>query len=105
MMNALGSIINLTQALGIKNLAALPDAWQYKLDDQWHIAINAQDHNVAIAPPGAASVTIPPYHFAVWFNGRPAALFSPSGGQFAAGEAANEETFCQAVEKVLEGYR
>lgn len=45
---------------------------------------------------------VPAFHCYVEFNGWPAGLLSPYDGTFAAGEAANEETFIAALEQATE---
>ncbi|MOA58861.1 hypothetical protein D3C78_1833450 [compost metagenome] len=44
---------------------------------------------------------IPSYHAAVEYNGWPAGIIGYEGGVIAAGEAASEESFIEALKKVL----
>lgn len=94
--------IKLTSALDVKNLNELPGAWQQKIDETWYVAINGQSTDVDVEPAGGMKITLPPYHFAVWFNGWIAGLIYPlGGGVFAAGSGANEFEFIIAVEDFL----
>lgn len=67
--------------------------WTHQVDDHWLIKINGHDKETE---------GIPPYHMMVDFNGFPAACVSPFEGAFAAGAAANEDEFIEAVKRKLE---
>lgn len=102
-MTVLESILKLTEHLSVENISARPDAWQQRIDDRWYVAINGTGSDAEVTPDGGGMAsTIPPYHFAVWYNGWLAGLFSANGGAFAAGIAANEATFAEAVERFME---
>jgi hypothetical protein len=66
--------------------------YHVKLDDRWEFWVNATDK-----PQEADGAPVNPYECYVKFNGWPAGLFTPYGGTFAAGSAANEESFCEAL--------
>lgn len=101
-MNIIESVLTLTQHLGVSNLKEHRGAWQHQIDEQWHIAINGHEASIEVEPPGGMKVDIPPFGICVWFNGWLAGLFSPNGeGMFAAGGAANEAAFVEAVGKVV----
>lgn len=100
---ALDAIVNLTVALEVKDINQLPGAWEQRIDDSWYIAINGHDDDFDVRPKDSMKATIPPYHFAVWFNGWLAGLLHPfDGGVFAAGSEAYEVSFAEAVEKFIE---
>ena len=92
-------LLELTQAHGATNIRELPGAWECRVDERWYVACNGHDERVTVEPPSAMSIEIPPYHFAVWYNGWLAGLFRPYGGAFATGTEANEETFTAAVRR------
>ena len=95
----LESIIDLTRRLSVTNLNQLNNAWQLKLDDNWHIAINGLPVDTDVSPRGSVAATIPPYHIAIWFNGWLAGMLHPiMGGVFANGTEANEQAFVEVVE-------
>jgi len=66
--------------------------YHVKLDERWEFWVNATDK-----PQEVEGSEIRPYECYVKFNGWPAGIFTPYGGTFAAGEAANERTFCDAL--------
>lgn len=65
-----------------------------KVDEHWEFWVNATDE-----PQEVEGTPIQPFECYVKFNGWPAGIFTPYNGCFAAGEAANEETFCAALRK------
>lgn len=92
-------ILKLMQAHGLTAINQLPGAAEVRIDEQYHLAVNGHDVDIQVQPPEAMVTILPPYHFAVWYNGWVAGIFDPFGGSFAAGGAANEELFCAAIEK------
>ncbi len=67
--------------------------WEHKIDDHWFIKINGHSKEMQ---------GIPAFHMTIEYNGFPAGIVSPFEGTIAAGEAANEDTFIEAVQKKLE---
>lgn len=91
---AFGVIIQLGNALGVRDINQLPGCWEHAVDDQWRIALNGHgDERTAFG-----RATVPPYHIYVEYNGWPAGLIGPAGGVIAAGDGATEDTFIAAVE-------
>jgi len=62
------------------------------LDDQWEFWVNATKE-----PQNVDGANIQPFDCYVKFNGWPAGIVGPDGGCFAAGGAANESTFIDAL--------
>lgn len=62
------------------------------LDDVWRIAFNATPADQCID-----HCMVPAYHCTIWFNGWPAGIVGPYGGCIAAGDAANEAAFLDAL--------
>jgi hypothetical protein len=83
---------------GMRSIKDLPGCWTYKVDEQWTIHVNG--HAVIMAC--ASGADIPPYHMYVEYNGWPAGLLGKDGGEFAAGEGANEGTFIEALKAAIE---
>lgn len=93
-------LIELITAYDAHSIKDLPGAWEMKIDNAWHLAVNGHPEDISVEPPGMMEVAIPPYHFCVWYNGWLAGLFHPTaGGEFLAGHRANEETFKAAVRR------
>lgn len=82
------AVVELAESLGVSHLNELPGLWTIDVDSQWSISVNGHKEPIG---------HVPPYHVEVAFNGWPAGLFSPAGGWIAAGEAANERAFVEAV--------
>lgn len=74
--------------------------WKVRLDDHWEFAVSGMKEPQIVRMEGSDTEhTLDPFHAYVEFNGWPAGVFSPYGGSFAAGEMANEQTFCEALKK------
>lgn len=95
------TIAKLHESLGLPPLGEMPGRmWIHKVDDHYTLAINAGDIMLRkIQPEGTMGADIPPFTCAVWFNGWLAGLFTPYDGTFAAGSAANLDTFREALRK------
>lgn len=91
---AYGLVVDLTLKCGAPR--PLTGLWTCDLDDHWAVALNGGD-----ADAEWCGFKIPRFHCAVTFNGFPAGLFHAFGGQIAAGRAANERTFCEALRRAL----
>jgi hypothetical protein len=92
------AIMQLAEALGVRDINKLDGCWERDLDGAWFFAVNGHQHEIACSK-GAA---VPPFHVYLEFNGWPAGIFSPRGGVIAAGEAANEGTFIEAVNAAIQ---
>lgn len=77
--------------------------WEHAVDDRWFVALNGHEEPMQAAGPEEElpPVTVNPYEVTVWFNGFPAGSMNPFQGVLAAGAAANEDTFCEAVERAI----
>ena len=83
------AIADFALASGISNINRIPGTHKARVDDQWEIEVNGHRETVN---------GIPPFHMAVLFHGWPAGIFHPvEGGLFAAGDAANEDSFLMAI--------
>jgi hypothetical protein len=86
-------LAELASALGVKSINKLPACWEVQVDGRWWVAMNG--HGEAVKASDGADV--PPYSAWITFNGWPAGVLSPVGGVIAAGSAANEDTFIDAL--------
>lgn len=96
---AFGKVAELCMARHEEPLTKYPGCWECTIDEHWKIAVNGH------AEPKVCSLStlpIEPFHCFIDFNGWPAGLMSPYGGTIAAGEAANEVTFIEAVNAAIE---
>lgn len=73
--------------------------WEYQIDDQWFIAVNGHQAPMLCSK---SDVQVDPFCCYVMFNGWPAGIMNPIGGQIAAGAAANESTFIAAFHAATE---
>jgi hypothetical protein len=75
------------------------------IDKRWSVWINGRGEPRKIVGAAAQSMAdgceVPAYHAALFFNGWLAGFISPYGGTIACGEAANEDTFIEAVQTAL----
>ncbi len=90
---AFAEIVALAEHLGIKPLNTFPACWEHQIDERWWMAVNG--HREAI--PCSMGPEVPPFTAYVQFNGWPAGQINPRGGWIAAGEAANEGAFIDAL--------
>jgi hypothetical protein len=96
------AIVNLASVLGVANVTMLPGCWEHQVDSQWWFALNGKTTPTKCSK----GITVPPFHFYVEFNGWPAGIFHITGsGEFAAGTAANEDTFIAAVDAAAKAVR
>jgi hypothetical protein len=98
---AFAVIAALAEALDVRAINQLPGCWEHQVDDRWWIAVNGHAEQTSCSH-GAA---VPAYGAYVEFNEWPAAVFTPVGGEFVAGTAANEEAFIAAVKAATERAR
>lgn len=80
---------------GISSINQFEGCWERKIGDQWFVAINGQRSAI---PCSRNATPIQPYHAYVEFNGWPCGVFTPYGGAFVVGAAANEDHFIKAIE-------
>lgn len=94
---AFSKLCELCLALGQAPANKHPGCWEHQVNAQWAIAFNAHPE----PKPCSQGVTVEPFHCYVQFNGWPAGVFNPYGGQIAAGECANEEAFLAALDAAI----
>jgi hypothetical protein len=75
--------------------------WHVKLDKSWEFVVNGFMEEKETGPFGQSrcSHKIGPAECYIEFNGWPAGIINPYRGSFAAGELANEQTFCEALKR------
>lgn len=94
MVNDMPDIFGLIMEIGEK-AGALPvkdKVWTLKVNEYWSFKVNGYPE---------PREGIPGFHAMIEFNGFPAGLIGLNGGIIAAGEAANEDTFIEALKKHL----
>ena len=69
-----------------------------EIDEQWWIAINPHDEKLKCSH----GPVVEPFTMYVEFNGWPAGIVTMNGGMFAAGSAANEDAFIDALKRAAE---
>ncbi len=99
------AIVKMCSRLGVRNISTLDGCWTYKIDDEWWVAVNGQTTpQTAISPTdiefNRQGTEVDPFTAYIEYNGWPAGIVDPYGGTFAAGDAANAETFVAACEKI-----
>lgn len=87
------AIMNLGEALGVREIAKLDGCWEHRVDDQWFIVVNGHSEPTKCST-GAG---VPPFSAYIEFNGWPAGIIHPHAGVIAAGTEANEDAFIDAV--------
>lgn len=92
-MDVFESIVMLAERLGVEAISTLPGCWEVQVDERWWFAVNGHREPIACSK----GPTVPPVHVYVEFNGWPAGILSPAGGEFAAGAAANADAFIAAL--------
>lgn len=104
-MNAVELILAIHRQDNAPSLNILPGLWKRVVDEHWTFWVNGHREARAIEDSllGSQGARVNPYDCWVEFNGWPAGSFSlPTGeGVIAAGQAANYETFCEALRRVL----
>lgn len=85
-------VADLCLARGIRSIKDRPGLTIVEIDKHWTVKINPHRGDIENIPFG---------HMYVEFNGWPAGLISPYEGTIAAGEAANEDTLIDAIDKAL----
>lgn len=87
-------VAELCEALGEHPISKYPGCWEHTVDERWKIAVNGHKEPKKCS---LSDVPVEPFNCYVTFNGWPAFIFNPYGGAGAAGEAANENTFIEAL--------
>lgn len=90
---AFAEIIRLAERRGVEGIGRLAGCWETSVGPQWWLCVNGHGHPVRCT----RGVDVPPYSAYVEFNGWPAGMFNPRGGEFVAGAAANESAFIEAL--------
>lgn len=100
-MNALPEAMMLIAKLGIAvgtaPLNKYTGCWEFKIDEQWWIAVNG--HREAMAC--SRGNDVPPFSAYIVYMGWPAGIIAPNGGVIAAGDCANEDAFIDALQARL----
>jgi len=94
-------MVQLGLLLGVRNIKDFEGAWVQKVDEQWTFAINGKDETLEVRPDETMGARLKFGHAAIWFNGWLAGIITPYGGEFAAGSAANEDTFIAALDAAI----
>jgi hypothetical protein len=97
MSEVFAAIVELAESLGVSGINKLPRCWEHQIDGSWWIAVNAHPEPIQCSH----GVAVAPFSAYIEFNGWPAGLFTPHGGQIAAGEVANEDAFIEALRRAL----
>ena len=96
------SILILADALGIRDIGAMTEAWTHEIDGEWTIAVNGHPEPVSVQPDGCMAIDLRPFEFAVWFNGWLAGKLTGHGdGVFAIGAGANQQEFAEAIDRLV----
>lgn len=99
---AFSVIVDLAMHDDIESINELEGCWHRRIDDRWYIAVNGHDEPIKVEPHEMMGATVPPFEAAIFYNGWLAGLVGPSGGAIAHGEAANEDSFIQAVREAMQ---
>ena len=95
-------VMALVKKLGVEGIASIDGAWEYRIDEQWYIAVNGHDHEVEVTVDGMMSIKLSPYHFCIWQYGWIVAVFTPTAGVFLGD---NEEELVLAIFEAVENMR
>jgi len=95
---AFNLICELAYRHGATPLNQFVDCWEWDVDANWHIALNAQPE----PRKSLSGVDVAPFTaYIEWCGGWPAGFINPRGGEFVIGEAANEDVFIEALRKAI----
>jgi len=94
---ALTVVMKLAKYDKVVPITKFDNCWERQIDDNWFIAFNGHKENKLTS----TKVEVLGFTCYVEFNGFPAGIIDPSGGIIAAGEIANEDTFIEAIEGIL----
>lgn len=87
------AVMDYAVSQGAENIGDVEGCWESQVDAQWWIALNGHDKPTK----NTRDLSVESFHCYIEFNGWPAGHISPFGGWIAAGEAANEDTFIDAL--------
>lgn len=90
---AFALIADLAAKNGAAPLRQFEACWEHQVDETWKLFINGHREPKKTSH----GLDVPAFHCLVEFNGWPAGLIHPYGGEIAAGSAANEDTLIQAL--------
>jgi len=85
-------ICELGKKLGIPPLNTLPGLWEHRLDEYWEIKVNGQKREIG---------GIAPFSAGIFFNGWPAGIINPYGGQIVRSHDISEDLFIEAIEAAI----
>ena len=102
LLKIMAPIMTLVKKLGVEEIVSIDGAWEYRIDEQWYIAVNGHTHEVEVTPDGMMSTRLLPYHFCIWQHGLIVAVFTPTDGSFL-GDA--EEELNLAIFDAIESMR
>lgn len=86
-------VVLLAGALGVKRINEIAGCWEPEPFGGWRVAVNGH----AVETKDSRGFAVPAFSLAVWWGDWPAGVIGMDGGTFAAGEAANEDSFVAAV--------
>jgi len=92
---AFAAIAELALSLGASRICDLPGCWEHQIDAQWWVSVNGHRDPCR----DSRGHDVPGFTAFLEYAGWPAGLIDPRGGVIAAGGAANEGTFIEAVRK------
>lgn len=92
---AMSEIAALAERLGIARINEREGCWEHRIDDHWSISCNGHQETTK----NSQGVEVPPFSVYVEWCGWPAGIINPYGGAIAAGAAANEAAFVDALRK------
>jgi hypothetical protein len=86
------TVCAIAMKVGAAPLNQWPGLWRFDVDEHWKIAVNAHDEEIE---------GIPKFRLYAEWNGWPAGMLSPTGGEIAAGTLANIFTLREALDRKL----
>ena len=91
-------IADLGDKTGAAPATKFEGCWEHQVNDKWWLALNAHTHDVKCSH----GSEVPPFHCYIEYNGWPAGIVNPYGGEIVAHENANEDLLIAALEAALE---
>lgn len=92
------AIMDYVESQGATNLKDVEGCWESEVDDHWWIALNGHTKDANCTK----GVPVDPYCCYIEFNGWPAGQINAFGGRIVVGEAANEDSFIDALHAATE---